>query len=102
MQTTAKEITQAIVDILNETIEMYELPKVEITRATQLSGSLGFTSIDMMHVLASVDMRFSTHLPYDSLIMKNGQYISDLSVGEIADFVEENLQNASVEPKKMA
>lgn len=102
MQTTSTEITQVIVDILNETIETYELPQVTVDRDTLLSGSLGFTSIDMMHVLASVDMRFATHLPYDSLIMKNGEYISDLSVGQIADFVEANLQNASVEPKKMA
>jgi len=102
MQNTITDITQTITDILNEMIEMYEMPKVSISPDTYLSASLGFTSIDMMHVLASVDMRFETHLPYDNLIMKNGEYISDLSVGEIAAFVEENLQNASIEPKKMA
>mgnify|MGYP003935667171 FL=1 len=83
-------------------IEMYELPPTPITSDLMLIGTLGFSSIDIMHMLASVDMRFQKHLPYDKMLMKDGEYITDLSIDDIVAFIHENFDKASTEPIKMA
>ena len=55
-----------------------------------------------MHLLASVDMRFERHLPYDKIILKNGEYVTDLSFGEIVSFVNDNFDSDPSGPKKMS
>jgi len=102
MELTHKEIRVAITEILNEMIEMYDLPATEITDELLLIETLGFTSVDIMHMLASVDMRFERHLPYDKIILKNEEYVTDLSFGEIVDFVCKNFDISSTGPKKMS
>ena len=79
MKKTKAEIRSEIKEVLKEMITMYELPIVEITDDLFLIETLGFSSVDIMHLLASVDMRFERHLPYDKIILKNGEYVTDLS-----------------------
>jgi acyl carrier protein len=102
MEITLPEIRDAIKDILDEMIEMYDLPATEINDDLLLIETLGFSSVDIMHMLASVDMRFERHLPYDKIMLKNDEYVTDLSFGEIVNFVHENFDFASAGPKKMS
>ena len=90
MERTLPEIRDAIKDILDEMIEMYDLPATEIKDDLLLIETLGFSSVDIMHMLASVDMRFERHLPYDKIMLKNDEYVTDLSFGEIVNYVIEN------------
>jgi len=102
MEISPKEIENTITEVLTEMIEMYELPPTPITPDLLLIETLGFSSIDIMHMLASVDMRFQKHLPYDKMVLKNGEYITDLSIQNVVDFIYENFENASTEPIKMS
>ena len=102
MEKTRTEIYQDIKDILEEVIEMYDLPQVEITNDLLLIGTLGLSSVDIMHFLASVDMRYEKHLPYDKLMLKEGEYVSDFSFGEIVDFIYDNFDYDSSAPKQMS
>ena len=102
MEITLPEIRDAIKDILDEMIEMYDLPPTVINDDLLLIETLGFSSVDIMHMLASVDMRFERHLPYDKIMLKNDEYVTDLSFGEIVNFVHENFDFASAGPKKMS
>lgn len=102
MEKTKPEIREAIKEILDEMIEMYDLPSTEITDELLLIETLGFSSVDIMHFLASVDMRFERHLPYDKIMLKDGEYVSDLSFGEVVDFVYDNFDFTSSEPKQMS
>ncbi|MFT5228765.1 MAG: acyl carrier protein [Glaciecola sp.] len=102
MEMTQTEIREAIKEILNEMIDMYDLPATEITDELLLIETLGFSSVDIMHMLASVDMRFERHLPYDKIMLKNDEYVTDLSFREIVNFVHENFDFASTDPKQMS
>lgn len=102
MEKTKTEIREEIKEILEEMIEMYDLPSVDITDSLLLIETLGFSSVDIMHLLSSVDMRFERHLPYDKLMLNNGEYVSDLTFGEIVDFVHNNYDFASSGPKQMS
>lgn len=101
MELTKTEIREAIKEILEEMIEMYDLPTTEITDELLLIETLGFSSVDIMHLLASVDMRFERHLPYDKIMLKNDEYVTDLGFGEIVNFVHDNFDAASTGPKQM-
>lgn len=102
MEKTKTEIREEIKEVLEEMIEMYDLPTTEITDELLLIETLGFSSVDIMHFLASIDMRFERHLPYDKIMLKNGEYVSDLSFGEIVDFVYDNFDFTSSGPKQMS
>jgi len=102
MEKTKPEIREEVKEILEEMIEMYDLPSTEINDDLLLIESLGLSSVDIMHFLASVDMRYEKHLPYDKLILKNEEYVSDLKFGEIVDFVFENFDFTSSGPKQMS
>lgn len=102
MEITQAGIREVIKEILNEMIEMYDLPTTDITDELLLIETLGFSSVDIMHMLASVDMRFEKHLPYDKIMLKNDEYVTDLRFGEIVNFVYKNFDFASTGPKKMS
>ncbi len=102
MELTKNEIETILIDILQDMIEMYELPEVDLDEHTKLIETLGFSSVDIMHMLATADMRFQTHVPYEDMVMKDGEYVTEFTIGQIRDFVSENLHKATNEPQSMA
>lgn len=60
----------------------------EIGRDTKLLADLGFESIDIIQLVVAIEEEFGKHkLPFNQLLMKDGRYVDDLSVGQIADFL---------------
>ncbi|MDB5969783.1 MAG: acyl carrier protein [Hydrocarboniphaga sp.] len=60
----------------------------EMTRETKLLGDLGFESIDIIQLVVAIEqMVHKSKLPFNELLMKEGRYVDDLSIGQIADFV---------------
>ena len=60
----------------------------EYGRDTKLLGDLGFESIDIIQFIVAIEEDlglFTT--PFDKLLMKDGRYIDDLSLGQLADFL---------------
>jgi acyl carrier protein len=101
MERRTNEFGAIVFEVVENLIQEYDLPPLEVTDETRLIETLGLTSIDIMHLLSSIDMRLSKHLPYDTLVLKNGEYISDISIGEIIDFVIANVDKGSNEPKNI-
>jgi acyl carrier protein len=62
---------------------------------TRLAEDLCFSSVEMLHLLAAVDMRLSTRLPFDRLIIQDGAYRTELTLGELARFVDTHRHAAS-------
>lgn len=59
---------------------------------TRLIADLGFESIDVVHLIVALEERFQrTDLPFENLLMKDGRYVSDLRVGEVAGFLSRHL-----------
>ncbi|OXG09102.1 hypothetical protein BC749_10382 [Flavobacterium araucananum] len=101
MENPTENYRQIVYEVIEALVKDYELPEIEITDSTLLIDSLGLTSIDIMHVLSSIDMRVSKHLPYDNLVIKNDEYISDISIKEIIDFIDTNIRETKNEPKNI-
>ena len=59
-----------------------------MTPATKLLGDLGFESIDIIQLVVAIEEEIGKRkLPFDKLLMKDGRYVDDLSIGQIAEFL---------------
>ncbi|NKF21409.1 acyl carrier protein [Solimonas marina] len=69
----------------------------EIGRDTKLLGDLGFESIDIIQFIVAVEEELGiSKTPFDKLLMKDGRYVDDLSLGQIADFLEVTVPSLSL------
>jgi len=60
----------------------------DMGRDTKLLADIGFESIDIIQLAVAIEEDISKKkIPFDKLLMKNGRYIDDLSIGQISDFV---------------
>ncbi len=99
MKPTVEEILAGVRDILTQMTGDWDGDALEIGPRTRLSADLGLSSIDALHLVASIDMRFNRRLPYEKLILKDGRYVEDLSVGELARFVHEHFDEDAAGPR---
>lgn len=64
----------------------------DVTRQTKLLADLGFESIDVIQLVVAIEEDFGTRgLGFEDLLMVDGRYVDDLSVGQIADFLGQRL-----------
>jgi acyl carrier protein len=95
---TQTEITEKIIALATEFTEDWGLDE-EITPQTKFNDELGFSSIDMMHYLAVIDMEFRKKFPFEQLIMNGGIYRNELTVEELATFLYKNKDVQASQPK---
>ncbi|MFA5941941.1 MAG: acyl carrier protein [Sinimarinibacterium sp.] len=55
---------------------------------TRLLADLGFESIDIIQLMVAIQEEvIRRRQSFDALLMKDGRYVDDLSVGQIADYL---------------
>jgi acyl carrier protein len=63
----------------------------EMKRDTRLLADLGFESIDIIQLVVAIQEEvIRQKLSFDKLLMKDGRYVDDLSIGQIADYLAAN------------
>lgn len=79
-------------DVLEDFIEDWDVELDEpIGRDTMLLADLEFESIDIIQLVVAIEEAFGKRkLPFEQVLMKDGRYVDDLSVGQIADFLHEH------------
>lgn len=92
MQVTTMQVESAIADILKDMTQEWELDLDEIQPETKLVEDLSFGSIDVIHLVVAIEEHFQQKLGFNELLMDNGQYVDDISVGELVNFVSQKLQ----------
>jgi len=69
--------------------------EAEITSATTVVGDLEFDSIDVIQFTVALETAFGGRkLGFQDLLMQNGRYVDDLSLGQFQDFLEMRLTSA--------
>jgi acyl carrier protein len=84
-----QEILDSIRTLVEGTVADWGLD-VQVTPSTLLIQELGLTSMDMIDLLAAIDIRFNCRLPYEALVRDANGYRQELSVAEICEFVSRN------------
>jgi acyl carrier protein len=87
-------IQSTIADILTEMLGELDLELDEpIDSPTRLIADLGFASVDFVQLIVELEGHFQRKFGFHDLIMPNGHYVADLTVGELVSFIQHRLES---------
>lgn len=66
-------------------------PGTALGPGTLLAADLEFTSIDIIQFCVALDQAYGRRFGFQDLLMKEGSYIGDVSLGQFADFIDSRL-----------
>lgn len=75
-------MTGVVVELLAERGE--EPPT--LTEATSVSADLGISSVEAIHLMIMLEDKLGVPLSFQDLAVRDGEYVDDLTLGEIARF----------------
>lgn len=85
------QVRVTVLTTLNDFVEDWGLD-VDITASTKIVGDLEFDSIDVIQLTVELENVFgSRKIGFQDLLMQDGRYVDDLSVGQFQDFIETRL-----------
>ncbi|MGC1392892.1 MAG: phosphopantetheine-binding protein [Coleofasciculaceae cyanobacterium] len=88
------QVQSDIIAILKDITQEWDMDLSEINSETKLMEDLGFVSVDIIHLVVSIEEHFKQKLGFNALLMQNGRYVDDLSIEEISSFVSSQLTGA--------
>src|SRR5258708_34660552 len=95
-------VIQKLIDEIAEDLD-FDLDG-PISAQTRLVRDLGLASVDFIQLIVGIERHFGRKMKFHDLLMPNGAYVSDLTVGELVPFVASNLnaQDPALETGKRA
>ena len=101
MKPTKEEINISLIELISKIAQEQHEYYSEINLDTKLREELNFSSMDIIHLMSSIDMRFRCKLQYDLLLRRNDEFVMEFTVAEIADFIDKTFDNQITEPAAM-
>lgn len=88
------EIEQKVISVLNDMTQDWELDSDDgIGMGTGLMNDLEFESIDIVQLAVGLEHGFNQKgLPFEKLFMKDGDYVDEILVSEVVDFIGEHVK----------
>lgn len=98
MQSDPQSIRDTVVQILTDMTREWDVSPDDFRPDTQLIADLMFSSVDIIHLLGTVEMKYQKKFPYDRLVVdENGKY-RDLTIGDVTRFVEDHIAHEDQGP----
>ncbi|HVR95032.1 MAG TPA: hypothetical protein VMW27_00350 [Thermoanaerobaculia bacterium] len=91
MKPTREELWTILRDVVTEMVCANGIDPEDIQRDSLLMGDLGFASVDTIHLMINLEDRVGKTLDVEALVLKDGQYVADLAMGELHDFISGQL-----------
>ena len=54
---------------------------------TSLGGNLGVSSVEAIHLLITLEDRVGVPLSFQDVAVRDGEYVRDLALGDLQDFI---------------
>ncbi len=84
---TPNDISQRLRATLAEFVADWGVD-ADITESTRIAADLEFDSIDVIQFVIVMEVAFGTrNLGFQNLLMQDGRYVDDLTVGQIETFL---------------
>jgi acyl carrier protein len=95
-----EDIQSQVINILQEMTADWEMEHDEVIEPeTRLMEDLAFESLDVVQLVVALEKRLGRKgLPFEKLFMQDGDYVDEISVREIVDFLIENLKQSLPNP----
>lgn len=87
------EVLASVVSVVENLIADWDLDlEVPLGSETRLMADLAFESIDVMQFAVSIEQKFERKgLPFEKLFLRDGDYVEEMTLGEVSDFLVANL-----------
>jgi acyl carrier protein len=76
-----------IVDVITDILAEQGREPDHITPATSLNADLGIGSLEAIHMMIMLEDKVQTPLDFSELAIRDGEYVSDLQVNDLYEFV---------------
>ncbi len=88
--TTADALIQPLITLLEDFTQDWDTERdAAMNGDTRLLADLGFESIDIIQLIVALEETFGLRkVPFDQLLMQDGRYVDDLSLRQIATFLQ--------------
>lgn len=89
MPLTRDEYTARLITLLEDFTQDWDNEfEGAMSDATRLFADLAFESIDIIQLVVAIQEEvLRAPAPFEKLLMREGRYVDDLSIGQIADFL---------------
>lgn len=92
---TRSQCWTAIVDTLTQLLEENGEEAGELTPDTWLNADLGLSSVDAIHLMILLEDRLANPLSFEKLAVRDGEYVEDIQLSQLWDFVADSLGAAA-------
>lgn len=99
---TMKSIQERLTLLLNDMVQGWDMEVLEpIGAETGLIEDLGFESVDLMQLIVAIEQAFGVRgLPYEQVLMQDGGYVTEITVGQLAAFLHQHIPQAASLPQR--
>lgn len=82
-----------VITVLQDMIADWELDDInEIDAETKLMEDLAFESLDVVQFVVALEKEFERKsLPFQNLFMHDGDYVDEIKVKEVVEFLNKNI-----------
>lgn len=93
-------VEQTVIAVIEDLIQDWGLEIAGgVAADTRVVADLEFASVDIIQLCVALEECYGRKLGFQSLLMRDGKYVSDLSVAQISQFIETRLAHpAGVTP----
>ncbi|WP_372605197.1 acyl carrier protein [Actibacterium sp.] len=87
--TTRQDLEKTVIAVLEETVQDWELElEAGLESATRLIEDLAFESIDVVQFAVALEQALDRKgLPFEQLFIQEGNYVDDVTVAQVVDFL---------------
>jgi acyl carrier protein len=86
-----------VVAIVDDLIQDWGLDRDDPSDAkTLLVADLEFASVDIIQLCVALEQCYGRRFGFQDLLMKDGSYIGDLALGQLAAFVDNKLKTEGI------
>lgn len=93
MSYTKEQVLEKVVSVVQTMIADWDIDlETPLGGGTRMMEDLAFESIDVMQFVVSIEQAFGRKgLPFEKLFMQEGDYVEEMTLGQVADFLVANL-----------
>ncbi|WP_457573343.1 acyl carrier protein [Desulfolithobacter sp.] len=90
--TNRENVEKSLIEIIEDLVQDWGLDLADgISGRTSLVEDLDFASVDIIQLCVAIEQFYGKKIGFQSLLMEDGSYVSDLTVNQIADYVAQRV-----------
>lgn len=98
MRMTEPGIWTALTAVVTELLAERGEEPAALTETTSVSADLGISSVEAIHLMIMLEDTLGIPLSFQDLAVRDGEYVDDLTLGEIARFAGRSLAAGGSSP----